>query len=372
MNILETFQAVRLTQKGLYLHLSVNNSPLTSRISGSAAWGSKSRLTYPLTMKDVYDSSIYLEVSYLWKNKENVAAATTSFTTTWEISMSKKVLSRRSFVAGSGVCLVVLRSGSAFAANDRLVLTGSSTVAPLAAEIGKRFEETHKGIRVDVQTGGSSRGVRDARTGLADIGMASRSLYENEKDLNAYTIAFDGITMILNKDNPVQSLTSQQIVDIYTGKIRDWSAVGPGKGTIVVENKAEGRSTLDLFIEHFKLKATDVRADVIVGDNQEAIKVIAGNKMAIGYVSIGAALFEAEIGTPIKPLALEGVAPTLEAVINRTFPIIRELNLLVKGQPQGIAKEFITFAQSEAVDDLVKDLSYVPLDHKPGFKSPQH
>jgi phosphate transport system substrate-binding protein len=285
--------------------------------------------------------------------------------------MSRTLLSRRAFVAGTAISVIAFGSKRAHAAGDRLVLTGSSTVAPLAAEIGKRFEETHKGVRVDVQTGGSSRGVRDARTGLADIGMASRSLYDDEKDLTAYTIALDGVTMILNKNNPVQSLTAQQIIDIYTGKIRDWSAVGPGKGTIVVEHKAEGRSTLELFIEHFKIKASDVRADIIVGDNQEAIKVIAGNASAIGYVSIGAALFESEIGTPIKPLPLEGVAPTLEAVNNRKFPIIRELNFVVRGQPQGIAKEFIAFAQSEAVDDLVKDLSYVPLDHKPGFKSSQ-
>ena len=257
------------------------------------------------------------------------------------------------------------------AANDRLVLTGSSTVAPLAAEIGKRFEESHKGVRVDVQTGGSSRGVHDARTGLADIGMASRSLYDNEKDLIAHTIALDGVTMILHKSNPVQSLTAQQVADIYTGKVRDWSAVGPGSGTIVVEHKAEGRSTLELFIEHFKLKATEVRADVIVGDNQEAIKVIAGNPLAIGYVSIGAAEFEAEIGTPIKSLPLDGVAPTLDAVRRHQFPIIRELNLVVKGEPQGLAKEFITYAQSGAVDDLVKELSYVPLDHSAGLKASQ-
>jgi phosphate transport system substrate-binding protein len=285
--------------------------------------------------------------------------------------MSKIVVSRRSFVAGTATSLVVFGGRRARAAGDRLTLTGSSTVAPLAAEIGKRFEETHKGVRVDVQTGGSSRGVRDARTGLADIGMASRSLNDDEKDLAAYTIALDGVTMILHKNNPLRSLTSQQITDIYTGKIRDWSAVGPGKGTIVVEHKAEGRSTLELFLEHFKIKAADVRADIVVGDNQEAIKVIAGNDVAIGYVSIGAALFESEIGTPIKPLPLDGIEPTLEAVTGRRFPIIRELNLLVRGQPQGIAKEFIAFAQSEAVDDLVKDLSYVPLDHTPSFKSSQ-
>src|SRR2546423_1509646 len=125
-------------------------------------------------------------------------------------------------------------------AGERLVLTGASTVAPVAEEIGKRFESLHPGVRVDVQTGGSSRGIHDAREGLVDIGMVSRALKDSERDLHAYTIAYDGIAMILHASNPVRTLTARQIVDIYSGKNRDWSELGTGKGTIVVENKAEG------------------------------------------------------------------------------------------------------------------------------------
>lgn len=71
------------------------------------------------------------------------------------------------------------------AADGRVILTGSSTIAPLMAEIGKRFEERNPDIRVDVQTGGSSRGIADARSGLADIGMVSRALKSEEQDLAA-------------------------------------------------------------------------------------------------------------------------------------------------------------------------------------------
>ena len=101
----------------------------------------------------------------------------------------------------------------------KLVLTGSSTVAPLAAEIGKGFEKGHPGMRVDVQSGGSSRGVTDARKGLANIGMVSRALKDDEKDLKAFSIARDGVGITLHKDNPVNTLSDRQIVDIYTGKI---------------------------------------------------------------------------------------------------------------------------------------------------------
>ena len=92
-------------------------------------------------------------------------------------------------------------------AAQHLTLTGSSTIAPLALEIGKRFEQQNPGVRVDVQTGGSSRGVNDARTGLADIGMVSRALHESEADLTAYTIAMDGVCMILHRDNSIDALS---------------------------------------------------------------------------------------------------------------------------------------------------------------------
>ena len=92
----------------------------------------------------------------------------------------------------------------------KIVLTGASTIAPLAAEIGKRYEELHPGVRIDVQTGGSSRGVNDARQGLNDIGMVSRPLKEDEKDLHGFAVANDGVTVILHKDNPVSSLSNAQ------------------------------------------------------------------------------------------------------------------------------------------------------------------
>ncbi len=267
----------------------------------------------------------------------------------------------RSFLALSVMALLSV-AASAHAA-ETIVLTGASTVAPLMAEIGKRFEETHPNVRIDVQTGGSSRGVRDARAGLADIGMVSRPLTDSERDLTAFTLAYDGVAFILHKSNPVQTLTRQQIIDIFTGKVRDWSEIGPGRGTIVVENKAEGRSTLELFLTHFDIKSSDVKAAVVVGDNQEAIKVIAGNPLAIGYVSIGSAVTEAGLGVPIKPLPMDGVEATIDAVKQKRFPLVRDLNLVVRKPPEGVVKEFIAYAQSDQVTDLVKDLYYVPVGH---------
>ena len=249
------------------------------------------------------------------------------------------------------------------AAQNKLTLTGSSTVAPLAAEIGKRFESKHTGLHVDVQTGGSSRGISDAQSGLADIGDVSRDLKPEEKaaGLVATPIALDGICVILHKDNPVKELTNEQVIAIYTGKITDWKDVGGKKGPITVINKDEGRSTLELFTKYFGLETKDIKASAVIGDNEQGIKTVAGNPGSIGYVSIGTAEFDQKNGTAIKLLPMKGVMPSVDNVKNGSFPLSRPLNLVTKGEPTGLAKEFIEYAKSADVQDLVKDQYFVSI-----------
>ena len=247
------------------------------------------------------------------------------------------------------------------AEDRRLVLTGSSTVAPLASEIAKRFEAQHPGTRIDVQMGGSSRGVADAERGLADIGMVSRALKDSERDLTPATIARDGICIIVHEDNGVTGLTNEQVVAIYTGVTKNWSEVGGVDAPITVVNKAEGRSTLELFLEHFGLENKNVRADVVIGDNEQGVRTVAGNPDAIGYVSIGTAEYDATHGVPIKLLPVGGVAPSIASVAGGVFPLSRPLNLVTKGPPTGLAAEFIAFARSEAVHDIIKEQYFVPV-----------
>ena len=266
----------------------------------------------------------------------------------------------RQLLRSCAAAALLLMSQSALAQEKKLVITGASTAAPLVAEIAKRFETLNPGIRIDVQTGGSARGVNDARSGVSDVGMVSRALSKEETDLKSFLLANDGLTVILHKSNPVPSLTREQVIDIYTGKIVNWKDVGGKDQKITVVNKAEGRSTLELFLAFFKINNRDIKAQVVVGDNQQGVKTVAGNPGAIGYVSIGTAEFEAESGLPLKLLPLNGVAATTANVRNGTFPLARPINIVTKNVPQGLVKKFIDFAQSGAVTDLVKEQYFVP------------
>jgi len=236
---------------------------------------------------------------------------------------------------------------------EKLVITGSSTIAPLMSDMAKRFEARNPGIRVDVQTGGSSRGVREARSGLADIGMASRALSSDEQDLIGTPIARDGISIILHASNPVSSLTKEEIVSIYTGQVRNWKTLGGSDATIVVVHKAEGRATLELFLQYFHLKRETLQADVIIGDNEQGIKTVAGNPQAIAYVSIGTAEYDATHGIPIKLLPLNDVPASLASLQSGLFPLSRPLTLVTNQHPHPLTKRFLDFARSPEVYDLI-------------------
>ena len=244
-------------------------------------------------------------------------------------------------------------------AGEKLVLTGSSTMAPLMAEIGKRYEERHPDWRVDVQSGGSSRGINDARGGLADIGMVSRALKEGEDDLEGTTVALDGVGMIVHADNRVASLTDQQIIDIYTGKLTNWKQVGEIDMPITVVGKAEGRSTLELFLSYFGLQVEQLEVQVIIGDNQQGIKTVAANPGAIGYVSIGSAEYEIAHGASLRLLPLKGVEASTRTVRERTYPLARPLNLVTSGPGSSAVQAFLAFSRSGEVRDLLTSQSFV-------------
>lgn len=277
--------------------------------------------------------------------------------------IAMQALSRRAaLLSGFALLLLPYAASAGELLSGKLVVTGSSTVAPLVLEIAKAFEKLHPAVRIDVQTGGSSRGIADVRSGLADIGMASRALGTNEGDLFGHAIARDGVCIIVHKSNPVTQLSDAQIIAMFTGANADWMDVGGKPLRITIVNKAEGRSTLELFLAHFKLKNSQIKPSVVIGDNAQGIKTVAGNPGAIGYVSIGSAEFEAGQGTAIKLLPMSGIAPSIDSVRSGKFPLSRPLNLVTRANPEGLAKSFIDFARSKDVHGLVTEQFFVPIE----------
>ncbi|UPK35104.1 phosphate ABC transporter substrate-binding protein [Bradyrhizobium sp. 186] len=242
----------------------------------------------------------------------------------------------------------------------RLLLTGSSTMAPLMTEIAKHFCTLHPGVEIEVQSGGSGRGIADAQASKADIGMVSRTLTDTEADLFAFTIARDGVAVMLHKDNPVQALSKQQVSDIFTGRTANWKDVGGRDAPIIVFAASTMGGSTELFLDYFKIQLADVRPNALVDPNPARIRAITENPNGIVYMSVGEAERGARVGAPIKLLPVGRVSATSRSIRSGNYPISRPLALVTKDLPKGLVKEFINFSLSSQVTEAIEKFDFIP------------
>jgi phosphate transport system substrate-binding protein len=245
------------------------------------------------------------------------------------------------------------------AASGRLLITGASTMTPMIEAAGKRFSALHPGVQIDVQTVGTTQGIDDVMKGKAAIGMVARALTHEESGLYSFAIARDGVCLVVHKNNPVQSLTNRQVVDIFTGKINNWNKVGGKDAAVAPINVKEGLGSVGLFTDYFGIKYTDIKAHIVVSDDLDRVKALIDNPNGITYLSVGTAQQQADTGAPIKLLPINGVAATTKNIRTRNFPISRPLLLLTKEVPTGLARDFINFSLSSQITDIVSQHHFV-------------
>ncbi len=137
--------------------------------------------------------------------------------------------------------------------------------------------------------------------------------------------------------------------------------MGGENAKISTISKQEERATYEVFVEYFDLQSSKIEINVEIGDNSEAIETVLNDPHAIAYVSIGAGEYEIVHGTPIKLLPINGVDATIANVQNGTFPILRTLNFITASPPTGIQKDFLEFATSDRVSDLVREQTFIPI-----------
>jgi phosphate transport system substrate-binding protein len=241
-----------------------------------------------------------------------------------------------------------------------LVVNGSSTMAPMIAEIAKRFEALHPGTQIVIHSDTTVIGISDVRQGKASIGALTRALSDEEKDLTSYPVGRDGVCVIVHQSNPIAVLTNQQIVDIYTGKIVNWSKVGGGNATIDVINGSPGSGAVDVFIKYFRIKYDEIKPRSLALNSSDRVKAVAANRNAISYASLGEAERKMKAGVPIKMLPAGGASATTKALRSGNFPISRPLTLVTTGTENELTKEFIRYALSPTVTAIIEKYDFVP------------
>lgn len=244
--------------------------------------------------------------------------------------------------------------------NSTISVSGSTTVQPLAEKLAEAFMTENTGIRIDVQGGGSSVGVKAAGQGTSDIGMASREIKESElaefPKLNVIVIARDGIAIVANADVTVSDLTVEQVRDIFSGKITNWKDLGGEDQNIIVVSREEGSGTRGAFEELVMGKDALITASAILQPSNGSIRTtVSTTPYSIGYMSFG------YLDDTIKAISIGGIAPTEPNAADGSYPIVRPLNMLTNGEPTGAVKAFLDFILSDTGQKLVVEDGYIPV-----------
>ncbi len=237
---------------------------------------------------------------------------------------------------------------------------GSTSMDKVIGALKEQFTTDNPGVTVTYDPTGSGAGIEAVKNGSADIGLASRALKDQEKSagLKETTVALDGIAIIVNADSKVADLTAQQIADIFTGKITDWSEVGGDPGAISCIGRESGSGTRDGF-ESITDTKDSCKLDQELTSTGGVIEAVAGNPNAIGYASLSAV----EGKAAVKALTVNGVACTEATVLDGSYQIQRPFVLVTK---EGVtlsaaAQAFFDFATSAAASDLIKNAGAVPV-----------
>ncbi len=247
---------------------------------------------------------------------------------------------------------------------DQLIVTGSTTLLPIAEQAAEGFQDLNPEATVLVSGLGSSAGIEAVSTGTSDIGTSSRDLKDDEQDLGLLDtpVAFDGIAVIVNPANPVDQLTSDQLREIFSGQITNWREVGGEDREIDLVNRDEASGTREAFKKI--VMGDEVKFDrsaVVLPGTGQVRDVVARSEGAVGYISVGF-VPPRFTTTTVKALVVDGVVPSEETVATQEYPIARTLHFFTKGEPTGLAKEYIDYVLSDGVQNgAVVDAGFVPV-----------
>ncbi len=252
------------------------------------------------------------------------------------------------------------------AVSGSVVIAGSTSVQPLSEELVAAFNDKYPDVKIDVQGGGSGQGIKSVKEGIADLGALSRELKDEEMSSvdQEIEIAKDGVAVVVNKDSGVEDLTLEQIKQIYTGEITNWSQVGGTDAPITVVSREEGSGTRGAFTEITGILSKDASGNEVDGTTKDALvqpstgavlQTVGNTPNTIGYVSLGS------LNDTVKAVKVEGVEATDENITAGDYPIQRPFLYVTGGELSAAAQAFVDFVLSDEGQEIVSQ-EFIPVN----------
>lgn len=238
-------------------------------------------------------------------------------------------------------------------------ISGGTAHIPVMKQAAENIMTANPQIKISIAGGGSGVGIKQVGEGLVDIGNSGRKPTDEEVKkygLKMHQWAIDGVGAVVNPDNPVKSLSSEQLKDIYAGNLTNWKALGGPDKSINIYTRDEASGTRDVFWKKALAKGEISTKAQFVPSNGAMKTAVAQDPFAIGYVSVG------HIDTSVTPVALDGVIPTLDNVKQGKYKVARGLFSNTKGEPRGLAKKLLDYLFSAEGREIISQKGFIPVN----------
>ncbi len=240
-----------------------------------------------------------------------------------------------------------------------LAIAGNGPEMPMIEQLARAFEKANPRAYVDILWDENSKPIEIVKSGQAQLAVAGRE----EPDLNATQIAWDGIAVMVNLANHMKEVTTQQIAEIFSGKVRLWSDLGGPETKILLIDRPRNRNIRDAFEQYLGITGKIPDSAKVIGPDDKAIKTVAGTLpplSAVTYISLGTALDAVSGGVAVRLLPLDKVEPEEPTVKDGRYKLRRPVLLLSKKEPNPMVEAFVAFALSNEGQSII-DEAYTPL-----------
>lgn len=253
---------------------------------------------------------------------------------------------------------------------------GSDTMVNVAQAWAEEYKNVEPSVDLEVSGGGSGVGIAALTRSAVDIATASRDMKADEmetarrntgKEVHGFIVGFDAVAVYVNKNNPLDEITIEQLASIFAedGATTKWSQLGVtipevSDDNIVRVSRQSSSGTYEFFREHvlqnkdFKLGSRDMNG------SKEVVELIGNTKTAIGYSGMGYTMPSVKMLKIAQKAGDTAWPPTVENTMNKNYPLARSLHIYTLGEPQGAVKKYIEWMLSESGQKILEDNGYVP------------
>jgi len=273
-------------------------------------------------------------------------------------------------------CLLTFSASPMLLADQNFVIKGSDTMVNLAQAWAEEFMRENPDVSIAVTGGGSGTGIAAIISGTSDLTQSSRRMKDEEiaqaeaagEPVHETIVGYDGIAVVVHPSNPVSEITMDQLSDIFTGKIKNWSELGGKNQPILILSRERNSGTHVFFLEHvlrkgnYKGPEEFSKEALMMPSNQSLVQEVKTSESSIGYVGLGYVSKNQKMLGVLRDANAKSVLPSLKTVQKGKYPISRPLYFYTRGVLEGAVKDYVNFVLGPTGQEIIQLLDFVPLN----------